>query len=583
MSGGAIGHTKSGEWLAGNVGRNSLGRRDRVVLLSRGLDGWLRVTSKATDAFGPHIFLWPRLLEPYFRSYGQPIEFTRLEPGRSLDFPASGCYHDADLLLSDRLESAASTPIPNSRRGRCSRNSDHFGRLVAAMKLGLIAMSGVRAHNPELTALGLTLPGFVERNNVIASLPSLGLLTLAGLTPNSIDTSYLEVSDIADVTGVPKEFDAVAISSFSAQIHEAYELADRYRALGTKVILGGLHVSAVPNEARAHADAIVVGEGEGVWPQIMADLTESTGKLREVYDARGVSFDLNRSPMPRFELLAPERYNRLTVQTQRGCPFRCEFCAASMRISSVYKTKPVERVIAEIRAIKSLWKRPFIEFADDNTFVNKTHGKQLVRALAQEGVRWFTETDISVADDLELLDLMKDSGCAQVLIGLESTSPKSLNGLEQRANWKAKQLDQYMDAIRRIQDRGITVNGCFVLGLDGSGPESFEDIWKFVCDSGLYEVQITVQTAFPGTPLYDRLKSDGRLLREEAWELCTLFDVNFHPERMTVAELEAGLRDLGSRIYSAEFTAERRSRFHENYRHSRRQTAPSSSKDSECR
>lgn len=126
------------------------------------------------------------------------------------------------------------------------------------MKLGLIAMSGVRAHNPELTALGLTLPGFVERNKVIASLPSLGLLTLAGLTPPQVDTHYLEVPDIKDVPDVPGEFDAVAISSFSAQIREAYELADRYRARGTKVILGGLHVSAVPDEARAHADAVVI-------------------------------------------------------------------------------------------------------------------------------------------------------------------------------------------------------------------------------------------------------------------------------------------------------------------------------------
>src|ERR1044071_8575112 len=121
---------------------------------------------------------------------------------------------------------------------------------MRAMRIGFIAMSGVRAHNPELTKLGLTLPGFVERNKVIASLPSLGLLTLAGLTPREVDLHYLEVPDIAACEGVPEEFDAVAISSFSAQIREAYELADRYRALGTKVILGGLHVSAVPDEAR---------------------------------------------------------------------------------------------------------------------------------------------------------------------------------------------------------------------------------------------------------------------------------------------------------------------------------------------
>src|ERR1039457_4116456 len=298
----------------------------------------------------------------------------------------------------------------------------------------------------------------------------------------------------------------------------------------------------------------------------MADLAESGGQLREVYDARDGNFDLSQSPMPRFELLDPERYNRLTVQTQRGCPFRCEFGAASIRISPTYKIKPVERVMAEIREIKSLWKRPFIEFADDNTFVNKTHGKQLMRALEREDVRWFTETDLSVADDLELLGMMKDAGCAQVLIGLESPTFASLDGLEQRANWKARQVDRYLEAIQRIQDRGITVNGCFVLGLDRAGLESFEDIWRFVRESGLYEVQITVQTAFPGTPLYDRLKSEGRLLREEAWELCTLFDVNFRPAKMDVGELEAGLRNLVSRIYSEEFTNQRRAQFYANYR-----------------
>jgi radical SAM superfamily enzyme YgiQ (UPF0313 family) len=380
----------------------------------------------------------------------------------------------------------------------------------------------------------------------------------------------LEVPDLAKVPDVPQEFDVVAISSFSAQIGEAYELADRYRALGTKVILGGLHVSAVPDEARTHADTIVIGEGENAWPLLMVDLTERGRQLLKTYDARGKNFDLNLSPMPRFDLLDPERYNRLTVQTQRGCPFRCEFCAASIRISPTYKTKPVDRVIAEIREIKAHWKRPFIEFADDNTFVNKSHAKQLVRAVAQEQVRWFTETDISVADDRELLEMLKDSGCAQILIGLESTTFSSLDGVEQRTNWKARQVDRYLEAIRRIQDCGIMVNGCFVLGLDGVDTKSFEDIWTFVQQSGLYEVQITVQTAFPGTPLYDRLKAEGRLLRERAWELCTLFDVNFRPTKMTVAELEAGLRNLAGRIYSAEFTRERRSRFYENYRAKRR-------------
>lgn len=438
------------------------------------------------------------------------------------------------------------------------------------MKLGFIAMSGVRAHNPELTALGLTLPGFVERNRVIASLPSLGLLTLAGMTPRSVEVDYLEVPDLSAVSGVPAEFDAVAISSFSAQMFEAYALADRYRALGAKVILGGLHVTAVPEEARAHADAIVIGEGEPLWPAVVADLLASPCNLQPVYDARSMPFDLSHSPMPRYDLLNLDSYNRLTVQTQRGCPFRCEFCAASIRISPTYKTKPIDRVLSEIRSIKSLWRRPFIEFADDNTFVNKAHSKQLMRALAGEDIRWFTESDLAVADDPELLSLMRDAGCAEILIGFEGTTFSALNGVEQRSNWKAKRVDQYLAAIRTIQDHGIRVNGCFILGLDGTGPESFDSTWEFVRASNLWDVQITVQTAFPGTPLYTRLRDEGRILREGAWELCTLFDVNFKPSHMSLAELESGLRSLASRIYSEEFTQQRRAAFRANYREKRR-------------
>jgi radical SAM superfamily enzyme YgiQ (UPF0313 family) len=188
-----------------------------------------------------------------------------------------------------------------------------------------------------------------------------------------------------------------------------------------------------------------------------------------------------------------------------------------------------------------------------------------MRALAGEQIRWFTESDLSVADDGELLAMMRDAGCAEILIGFESTSFAELDGVEQRSNWKARRVDRYLDAIRRIQDRGIRVNACFVLGLDGSGPESFDHIWNFVRQSMPFDIQITVQTAFPATPLYERLRNEGRILREGAWELCTLFDVNFQPLRMSVAELEAGLRNLGSRIYSGEFTRERRTAFKRNY------------------
>ena len=436
--------------------------------------------------------------------------------------------------------------------------------MAAQVRLGLLALSGVRAFDPELTALGLTLPGFVERSQVIASLPSLGLLTLAGATPEGVELEYIDVPNVHPAPWLPGEFDAVAISSFTAQIKEAYQLADRYRAAGTVVILGGLHVTALPAEAAGHADAIVLGEGEPVWPQVIHDLRSQA--LKPVYDARRLRFDLARAPVPRYDLLDIDKYNRLTVQTQRGCPFDCEFCAASIRLAPGFKVKPIEAVMNELRRIKSLWSRPFIEFADDNTFANKAHGRELARALAGQRIRWFTETDISLAADLELLSLMRDSGCVQVLIGLEAPTRAPLEGLEHKSNWKARQVERYLEAIDRIQSFGITVNGCFVLGLDGTGPESFEEILRFVCESGLYEVQITVQTAFPGTPLYERLRREGRMLYDDAWERCTLFDVNFQPSGMSVAQLEQGLRALGRQLYDMETTQERRRRFRERSR-----------------
>ena len=382
-------------------------------------------------------------------------------------------------------------------------------------RIGFIAMSGVRAHNEELTQLGLTLPGFVDRNRIIASLPSLGLLTLAGLTPRKFDVEYHEIAELRKESDLPDHFDLVALSTFTAQLKEAWQVADFYRGQNIPVVMGGIPVSSLPEETREHCASVVVGEGEPLWPAVLDDFERGHLKPFYVQSPRG-GFDLREAPMPRFDLLDPDKYNRITVQTSRGCPHRCDFCASSILLTPRYKLKPVENVLAEIREIKKIWPRPFIEFADDNSFVHRDHYKRLLRALAGQKVRWFTEADIQVAADDELLGLMRDSGCQQILIGLESPRKASLDGVELNSNWKLRQRERYLDSIQKIQSYGITVNGCFILGLDGAGPESFGEILRFVEESGLYEVQITVQTPFPGTPLYERLRREGRILREGA-------------------------------------------------------------------
>jgi len=430
------------------------------------------------------------------------------------------------------------------------------------MKIGLIAMSGIRVCDEELLRMGLTLPGFVNRSKIIASLPSLGLLTLAGMVPSHHQLHYIEIADLKDSKpelNTLDDFDLLAISSYSAQIKEAYELADIIRSKDVQVVMGGLHVNCLPEEAKKHCDAVVIGEGELSWPAIIQDAEK--GKLKPFYGGNGKEFDLALAPMPAFELLDIDKYNRLTVQTSRGCTHRCEFCASSILLTKQYKQKPAEKVLAEIDKIKELWEHPFIEFADDNTFVNKGYWKDLLPELKKRKMRWFTETDISVAEDEELLTLMRESGCAQILIGLESPVKEALRGIETKQNWKAKQQHHYKEAIKTIQSHGISVNGCFILGLDEHDPKIFDQVFNFVNDSGLHEVQITIQTAFPGTPLYERLNRQNRIIEQNAWEKCTLFDINYIPSKMSIEELAVGFRNLGLRLYSEEFTALRRQRF----------------------
>jgi hypothetical protein len=168
---------------------------------------------------------------------------------------------------------------------------------------------------------------------------------------------------------------------------------------------------------------------------------------------------------------------------------------------------------------------------------------------------------------------MKESGCAQILIGLESPRAHELDGVERKANWKQRQSDSYRRAIEVIQDAGITVNGCFVLGLDHQDTTSFDAVFEFVRDTGLYECQVTVMTAFPNAPLHTRLAAEGRLIDPTAWETCTLFDVNFQPAHMSVAELESGFRDLVRRIYDTDFIEDRRRRFFARQNERRQQRA----------
>jgi len=430
-------------------------------------------------------------------------------------------------------------------------------------KVILISMSGVRVYNKRLVELGLTLPGFVERSKVIASLPSLGLLTLAAHTPNNWEIIYKELDNYSEteITElVNKQPNIIAFSSLTARINETYSLAKSFRKHGIKVVIGGLHVSALPNEAMKYADSVIQGEGEIIWGKLLSDYENK--ELKSLYSSLSnpeYTYHFNSPKIPKYELLDISKYNRLTIQTTRGCPLHCSFCAASRTISS-YKKKPIAQIGRELDKIHKVWKRPFIELADDNTFIDKVWSKELLKLFGKYKMKWFTETDISVAYDDELLELLAQSNCAQVLIGFETSNAKGLNGID-RNNWKYKQFDNYMNAIDKIQSYGISVNGCFILGFDTDTKETFKETELFIRESNLSEVQITLLTPFPGTDLYAQLKQENRLLSENYWDKCTLFDVNFKPKNFTVEELENNFQELMTNIYSNECVKVRKKKF----------------------
>ena len=210
----------------------------------------------------------------------------------------------------------------------------------------------------------------------------------------------------------------------------------------------------------------------------------------------------------------------------------------------------------EIREARRSFREPFLELADDNSFLNREWSREFQQAVAAEELHWFAETDASVGEDPELVRQLAEAGCRQVLIGFESPNGIDLERLDP-ADWKRRQAPRIRRTIDTLQSAGVSVNGCFIVGLDSHTPEVFPALLEFVKGAGLAEVQFTVQTPFPGTPLFHRLAREGRLLKPDGWERCTLFDVNYQPKRMSVGELEQGIRWLMTETYTAEAVQKR--------------------------
>ncbi|NOX53023.1 MAG: radical SAM protein [Planctomycetes bacterium] len=406
-----------------------------------------------------------------------------------------------------------------------------------------VPLCGLRVGHESVLELGMSLPGLWRRGEAVAQLPALGTLTLAGATPEPWQCLY-EPSDRVDSRLKEKlasaQPDLVAVSALTASIEEAYELCDWLRSQGICVVLGGLHVTACPDEAAQHADVIVLGEGEAVWLDLLDDAMK--GSLQPQYRSAGRPF---RWVIPRYEFLPP-RLRRVTLQTERGCPLACEFCGASRGLGP-FREKPVELIRRELAAICERNPYPRLELADDNTFARTSNVHALLDALQQSGAVWFTETDWRLGERPDLLERLAEAGCVEVLIGFESLVFRYPG-----QGPKAAEPSRVLRAVDAIQEAGVAVNGCFVVGADGETRQSIDRLARFLADSPLAEIQLTLQTPFPGTPLYRRLRREKRLLPDRGWPFYTMFDVVYQPDRMTPQELQQGFEELIRCVFSTE-------------------------------
>jgi len=424
--------------------------------------------------------------------------------------------------------------------------------------VAFVPFTGLRVSTAEMLGFGMSLPGLRDRGEALRELPSLGLLTLAGMLSEEWTCSYHPSSStqtlVDDVLAtVP---DIVAVSALTASVDEAYRLCDELRQAAVPTVLGGLHATVLPEEAALHADAVCVGDGESVWPEILVDVLSKS--LKQQYEPAR-PFDLRLSPLPRFDLLPSKSIPRWTIQTQRGCPWACEFCGAS-RLLGPARYKPADRIDRELEVIRGIDRTPWIELADDNTLAGRDDAMELLSAIQKHSVRYFTESDWRIGENPALVKALTSSGCVQVLVGIESLAFQYAG-----MGRKDAQLNRIMQAVDVIQDHGIVVNGCFIVGADGETNQSLDRLTSFISDSQLAEVQVTVQTPFPGTALYRRLANHRRLL-DRSWSHYNLFDVVYAPDMLSVSELESGLRRVLAEVFGASENRKRKRLRHQIWR-----------------
>jgi radical SAM superfamily enzyme YgiQ (UPF0313 family) len=373
---------------------------------------------------------------------------------------------------------------------------------------------------------------------------SAALQLLAALTPAEHEISIVQEHLGDRVRADEAKVDLVGITAMTIQASRAYDIADAYRRAGKTVVLGGIHPSVRPDEALRHADAVVVGEAEPVWPRVLADA--GAGKLRGIY--RGDAFaDLSVLPNYRRDLF-PKRstFSLGSVQAARGCPYDCSFCSATLFAGRKYRFRPVENVIAEIRSMKTR----LIFFLDDNIFSNEAYCRALFTELAKLHVIWVGQASLHLtASNPELLALAVKSGCISLFVGIESLSQANLRASGSLAKNKASTPKEMARSLRVLHDHGIVVMTGVIFGFDDDDPGVFERTRNFLLDCRVGHGSFSALTPFPGTRVFDELHAQSRITTYD-WSKYDGITPVFLPKLMSPEELRDGTRQIGVNFYS---------------------------------
>jgi len=366
--------------------------------------------------------------------------------------------------------------------------------------------------------------------------PYLALTTLAALTGEEWEISIVDENvDSLDFSDLP---DLAAISIMTPLAKRGYEIADSFREKGVSVVLGGIHPTMMKDEAKIHADSVVMGEAEETWPLVLSDFKQ--GNLQPFYKSTNFS-SLERLSVPKRNLLNRKSYFFTnTIQTTRGCPFDCEFCSVTSFYGRTYRVRPVEDVISEIGYME----KGFLFFVDDNIAGKPSYAKELFRALIPLKIKWFSQASLSIIKDRELLDLAQRSGCKGLFIGFESLSQENLKAMGKSMN----RADDYKEAIKMIHDHGIGIQGSFIFGTDFDDKSVFSDVLRFIEKTHLEAVLFSVLTPFPGTRVYETLLRENRIIDTD-WEKYDMNHVVFRPKKMTPKELQDGFNWAYRKLY----------------------------------